>query len=167
MADKVKSEKRLYETRFSFGATAAIITNLALAVGLRTGEHAKWSIIGGMLVIAIADNISDAVGIHIYQESELLEAREVWLCTFTNLITRFLVSLTFIALVFFLPLKLAVVSTLTWGLLLLSIMSYMIARDKGMNPCLAILEHLALAIAVVTASNFFGQYILARLAVLR
>ena len=163
MSEKIKNSQRLYETRFSFGATAAIITNLALVAGLRTGEYARPSIIGGMLVIAVADNISDAIGIHIYQESELLETREVWLSTATNFITRLMVSLTFITLVFFLPIKLAVISTLVWGALLLSVMSYMIAKDKGIKPHLAILEHLSIAATVVIASNFIGQLILERL----
>ena len=65
MIKLIKEKCRLYETRFSFGATAAIITNMALIAGLRTGDHAKVSIIGGMLIIAIADNISDSVGIHV------------------------------------------------------------------------------------------------------
>ena len=163
MVKEIKKNQRLYETRFSFGATAAIITNLALIFGLRTGEHAKLSIIGGMLIIAIADNISDSIGIHIYQESELLETKEVWLSTFTNFISRFLISLTFVLMVLFLPIKLAAVCTLIWGLLLLSIMSYMIAKDKGINPYSAILEHVSIAVAVVVGSNFIGRLILERL----
>ena len=163
MFNSLNHKKRLYETRFSFGATAAIITNLALIFGLRTGEHAKLSIIGGMLIIAIADNISDSIGIHIYQESELLETKEVWLSTFTNFISRFLISLTFVLMVLFLPIKLAAVCTLIWGLLLLSIMSYMIAKDKGINPYSTILEHVSIAVAVAVASNFIGHLILEKL----
>lgn len=153
---------RLYETRFSFGATAAIITNLALIAGLRTGEHAKASIIGGMLIIAIADNISDSVGIHVYQESECLEQHEVWLSTFTNFLTRLLVSFTFILLVAFLPMQAAVISSLAWGLLLLGYISYRIARDRGLNPYLAMLEHISIAIVVIAASNFFGRILIAK-----
>lgn len=163
MLNNTKNKHRLYETRFSFGATAAIITNLAMVVGLRTGEHAKLSILAAMLVIALADNISDAVGIHIYQESEGIDIKEVWLSTSTNFLTRLLVSLTFIALVLLLPIKTAVVCTVIWGLLLLSVMSYLIAKDKGVNPYLAILEHLSIAIAVITASNFAGKLIIEKL----
>ncbi|MDD5432549.1 MAG: hypothetical protein PHO70_06165 [Candidatus Omnitrophica bacterium] len=163
MLKQIKRIHRLYETRFSFGASAAIITNLGLIVGLRTGSHAKFSIIGSMLVIALADNVSDSVGIHIYQESECLEQKEVWLSTFTNFFSRLLVSLTFIALVYFLPIGIGVVSSLIWGLSLLSFMSYMIAKDRGINPYWAICEHLCIALLVIIVSNFVGGIILSRI----
>ena len=158
----IKEKCRLKDTRFSFGATAAIITNLALVVGLRTGEHARVSIIGGMLVIALADNISDSVGIHIYQESECLAQKEVWVSTLTNFISRLLVSLTFISLVLFLPLQLAVVGSLAWGLLLLSFISYRIARERKLSPYTAMLEHLIIAVLVILMSDFFGRLIISR-----
>ena len=158
----IKEKCRLYETRFSFGATAAIITNMALIAGLRTGEHAKVSIIGGMLIIAIADNISDSVGIHVYQESECLEQHEAWLSTLTNFLSRLLVSLTFIALVFFLPIKSAVISSLVWGLLLLAYISYRIARDRSLNPYTAMLEHISIAVIVILGSSFFGKALISK-----
>jgi len=163
MEDDPNKKCRLYETRFSFGATAAIITNLSLIVGLRTSGHAKLSIIGAMLVIALADNISDSAGIHIYQESECVETREIWLSTFTNFLTRLLVSLTFISLIFFLPIDAAVIYSIVWGLLLLAVMSYFIARDKKINPYLAIFEHLGIAIMVIMGSNFAGKLIISKI----
>jgi VIT1/CCC1 family predicted Fe2+/Mn2+ transporter len=158
----IKEKCRLKDTRFSFGATAAIITNLALVVGLRTGEHAKISIIGGMLIIALADNVSDSLGIHIYQESECLAQKEVWISTFSNFMSRLLVSLTFISLVLFLPLQLAVVISLAWGLLLLSFISYRIARERKLSPYTAMLEHLIIAVSVIFLSGLFGQLIISR-----
>ena len=150
--------KNRYETRFSFGATAAIITNLAIIVGLRIG-NVKLTIIGAMLVIAIADNVSDSLGIHVYQESEGLDAKEVWFSTSTNFLTRVLVSFSFIFLVWVLPINMAVIVSIIWGLLLLSGMSYIIAKAKGINPVLAVLEHLAIAVVVIIASNFIGHFI--------
>jgi len=148
----------MHGARFSFGATAAIITNLAIIVGLRIG-NVKLTIIGAMLVIAIADNISDSLGIHVYQESEGLNAKEVWFSTSTNFLTRVLVSFSFIFLVWVLPINMAVIVSIIWGLLLLSGMSYIIAKAKGINPALAVLEHLAIAVVVIIASNFLGQFI--------
>ncbi len=163
MISHIKKICRLYETRFSFGATAAIITNLSLIFGLRTGAHAKISIISAMLVIALADNISDSVGIHIYQESECIETREVWISTFSNFLTRLLVSMTFVFLIILFPLNIAVFLSLMWGLFLLAGMSYAIARDRHINPYLTILEHIVIAAAVVIASNFIGRFIISKL----
>ncbi len=162
MIKLIKEKCRLYETRFSFGATAAIITNLALIAGLRTGEYAKVSIIGGMLVIALADNISDSIGIHVYQESECLAPKEVWLSTITNFLTRLLVSLTFVAQVVFFPLQVAVITSMIWGLSLLAYISYQIAKDRGLNPYMAMLEHLGIAIVVIAASNFAGKLLITK-----
>ena len=162
MINTIKEKFRSKQTKFSFGATSAVITNLGIIIGLNTLAHPKLSIIGGILVVALADNISDSVGIHIYQESECLGIKEVWLSTLTNFLTRLFVSLTLIFLVAVLPIGLAVPCSIVWGLALLSIMSYTIARDRGVNPYLAILEHIGIAILVIIASNFAGKWAIKR-----
>jgi len=53
---------------FSFGATSAVVTGLAIIVGLSAVHDAKIAIVSALLIIAIADNISDSFGIHIHQE---------------------------------------------------------------------------------------------------
>ena len=55
------------KNKYLFGSTSAIITELALIVGLSNSVNARSNMIAGILVIAIADNISDTLGIHIYQ----------------------------------------------------------------------------------------------------
>ena len=52
-----------------FGLTSGIITTLGLIVGLNSGTNSKVVVLGGILVIAIADSLSDALGIHISEES--------------------------------------------------------------------------------------------------
>lgn len=37
-------------------------------IGLMAGTHSKLAVLGGILTIAIADAMSDALGIHISQE---------------------------------------------------------------------------------------------------
>ena len=62
--------KHSLEVGLSFGITSGIITTLGLMVGLHSGTHSKVTVIGGILTIAIADSFSDALGIHISEESE-------------------------------------------------------------------------------------------------
>jgi VIT1/CCC1 family predicted Fe2+/Mn2+ transporter len=157
--ETVGEKPRLYETKFSFGATSGIITTLALIVGLDHWDNAKASIIGGIVLIALADNVSDSIGIHVYQESECLNQKEVWFSTLTNFLTRVLVSMSFIVPLLIFPLKTAVVLAVLWGLLLLSALTYIITRDQRKNPWLAIVEHLAIAAAVILASSFLGKWI--------
>lgn len=162
MFSKFKKPGRPNETKFSFGAASAIITILGLVVGLDTMTDPKLSIIGGILVIALADNISDSMGIHIYQESECLGHREIWMSTITNFLTRLVVSFTFILIVYLLPIKIAVPCAVLWGFGLLSFISYAIARERGVSPLRAIMEHMSIAAFVVGASHMVGRFVVSR-----
>ena len=162
MLKTLKEQHRLFQTKFSFGATSAIITNLGLITGLDTLAHPKISIISGILVIALADNIADSFGIHIYQESECINEREVWLSTLTNFLTRVFVSATFILLVAALPINLAVICSIVWGMALLAVMSYTIAKKRNVSVFKALFEHLAIATFVIIASHLIGKTIISR-----
>jgi len=162
MLDNNKNKLRRYKTKFSFGATSAIITNLGIITGLDTLMHPKLSIIAGMLMVALADNIADSFGIHIYQESEGIDNKEVWFSTISNFITRVIISLTFIVLVVVLPIDLAVSCSICWGLALLAIMSYIIASDRKVNPYSEIFKHIIIAIFVITLTHFIGRYIISK-----
>ena len=162
MLRKIISGCRNYQTRFSFGSTSAIITNLALMAGLHSEANAKISIIGGILVVALADNISDSFGIHIYQESERIETREVWTSTIMNFLSRFIISLSFVALIVLLPLNTAICASLFWGLGLLAMISYIIAKNEASNPYLSILTHLLIAVGVIFLSNLVGDLLVSR-----
>lgn len=142
-------------TNFSFGGTSAIITNISLIVGL----NSKSNIIGGLLVIALADNISDSLGIHIYQESETRRGSSNLLSTISNFTVRLLVSLTFILIILLLPIYPAQIIAVIWGIILLSFMTYLIARANKVNPIFEVVRHLAIAVVVITASKFIGDEI--------
>jgi len=57
--------KHSLKTGFSFGLTSGIITTLGLIVGLNSSTRSKLVVLGGILIIAIADAFSDAFGIHV------------------------------------------------------------------------------------------------------
>lgn len=147
-------------SKFSFGATSAIITSLALIVGLDETSNPKMSIIGALLVLAVADNISDSLGIHIYRESQYLNAKiNSRVNSVSNFMTRLTVTLIFVLLVMFLPLEYAILSSVVLGILLLSVLSYLIAVYQKANPYLAILHHVGVAVAVLATSHFLGRTI--------
>ncbi len=160
MLDNIKHKCPRYQTKFSFGATSAIITNLGIITGLDTLTHPKLSIITSILLVALADNIADSFGIHIYQESECIDNKEIWFSTLSNFFTRILISVTFIILVVALPINLAVPCSICWGLALLAIMSYAIAKDRKANPYSEIFKHIIVAIFVITSSHFIGRYVI-------
>jgi vacuolar iron transporter family protein len=150
----------LHERRFIFGATTAVITNMGLVTGLFFSPNAKMNIIGSILVIALADNISDSLGIHIFQEAEKLKIKEVWLSTLSNFLTRFLVSMVFVVTIVFVPMRQAVVGLIVLGMVLLAVISYFVARSQNRNPIVAITEHIGIAVIVILASHWIGEWIL-------
>ena len=149
-------------TRYSFGSTSAIITIMALIAGLDATQNAKTNIIRTLLIIGLADNISDTLGIHIFQESEGQKPRAVWLSTATNFISRFITVFIFIGIILSLPMSAALPISLVFGLVILSVVSYIVARKRRMNPIISIVEHLAIALFVVLVSHFLQGYILQR-----
>jgi hypothetical protein len=62
--------KHSWKVGLSFGLTSGIITTLGLMVGLNSSTNSKLVVIGGIMTIAIADSPSDALGIHVSEESE-------------------------------------------------------------------------------------------------
>jgi len=144
----------------SFGLTSGIITTLGLMVGLNAGTHSKLSVLGGVLTIAIADAFSDALGIHVSEESENRHShREIWESTIFTFFSKFFFAMTFVIPVLLFELSTAVRISVVWGLSVLAGVSYIMARRQGRKPWKVVAEHLAIAVVVITAAHFTGQLI--------
>jgi hypothetical protein len=112
--------KHSLKTGFSFGSTSGIITTLGLMVGLHAGTRSKLAVMGGILTIAIADAFSDALGIHISEESENKHTtKEIWESTAATFLSKFVFAITFLVPVLWLELPTAIVVSVAWGLSLL------------------------------------------------
>jgi len=145
---------------FSFGLTSGIITTLGLIVGLHSGTHSKIVILSGILIIAIADALSDALGIHISEESEDKHTtKEIWESTITTFLSKFVFALMFIFPILFLKLSTAIIVCVIWGLFLITIFSYYMARQQKVNPYKVIFEHLIIAIIVIAITHYIGDLI--------
>lgn len=149
--------KESYRTGLSFGLTSGIITTLGLMVGLNSGTHSWVAVLGGILTIAIADALSDALGIHISEESENHHThKEVWEATSATFITKFLFALTFAIPILLFSLSNAVIISVVWGLTMLIILNYKLARLQKTASWKVVLEHLAIAVAVIITTYFVG-----------
>lgn len=151
------------KTGVSFGLTSGVITTLGLMVGLNSGTHSRLAVMGGILTIAVADAFSDALGIHIAEESENTHTHwEIWQATIATLLSKFFFALTFAVPVFFLELPTAVAVSVVYGLAVLGIMSFFLARDQGDSPWKVIAEHLGIALLVILVTHAVGLWIGAR-----
>lgn len=148
------------KTGLSFGLTSGVITTLGLLVGLASGTESRLAVLGGIFTIAIADAFSDALGIHISEESEGVHApREIWQSTFATFFAKFFFALTFAVPVLLFNLSVATTVAVLWGFLLLGVASFLIARAGKIAPWKIIGEHLLIAAVVVVATHFLGRQI--------
>ena len=122
--------KHSLKVGFNFGLTSGIITTLGLMVGLHSSTHSKLVVIGGILTIAIADALSDAMGIHMAEESENKHTtEEVWESTFSTILFKFIFSSIFILPVLLIELSKAIIISVMFGLYILLVNSFVIARE--------------------------------------
>lgn len=145
---------------FSFGLTSAIITTLGLMVGLEAGTGSKVTVIGGVLTIAIADAFSDALGIHVSEESENRHStKEIWQSTLATFVAKFIFASTFIVPLLLFSLSIAIIVAVVWGLSLLGIFSFLIARQQEAKAWIVITEHLVIALVVILITHYVGDWI--------
>ncbi|MBU0958107.1 MAG: hypothetical protein KKF56_04850 [Nanoarchaeota archaeon] len=145
---------------FNFGITSTIITILALMVGLNSGTHLRLAVIGGILIIAIADSMSDALGIHISEEGEGKHtSREIWKSTLVTFFTKFILALIFLVPILVFDLSIAIKINLILGLAILGTLSYFIAKREKAKPIKIISEHLVFATIIITIAHFLGIWV--------
>jgi VIT1/CCC1 family predicted Fe2+/Mn2+ transporter len=151
--NRTKRDMQTNPRRYSFGSTAAIVTSMGLIVGLDAATMPRASVISSLLIIALADNISDSLSIHVYQESEELDGRAAFRATITNFFARLCVALSFVGVVALLPSRWTVPVSLTWGLCLLVALTFSVARARNVKPWPEIVKHVAVAALVIVVSR--------------
>ena len=143
-----------------FGLTSGIITTLGLIVGLNFSTSSVKIVIGGIIIIAVADSLSDALGIHVSEEAESKHSiKEVWESTISTFMSKFFTALTFIIPILLLPLNYAVIISIIWGLIIIIILSFYIAWHNNAKPAKIIFEHLLIAMIVIIATYYIGIFV--------
>lgn len=147
-------------TGLYFGATSGVITTIGLVTGLNAGTGSVAAVLGGIFVIAIADAMSDALGIHLAEEADPDTTHgHVWAATVSTFLNKFLFALSFAVPLLLLPLGQAVIASIIWGMLVITVLSYFLARAQDSSPVMTIAEHLGIAILVIVLSHFIGVWV--------
>jgi len=147
-------------TGLFFGATSGVITTLGLITGLNAGTHSITAVLGGIFVIAVADAMSDALGIHLAEEADPnATTSHVWAATISTFLNKFFFALSFAVPLLLLPLDQAVIASLVWGMLVIVVLSYFLARAQKESVVLIVGEHLGIAILVVVFSHLIGVWV--------
>lgn len=143
-----------------FGITSGAITTLGLIAGLESGTQSKLAVLVGIIVLAVADALSDAIGIHISEEAENEHTtHELWQSAFFTFISKLLVALSFIIPLQLLALNMAILASVIWGVVLISVFSYLMAKSQKQNPAKVIAEHVLVMLAVVIVAHYIGDFI--------
>lgn len=145
---------------FNFGLTSGVITTLGLIIGLHSGTQSDVIVMGGILVIAIADAMSDALGIHISEESKNSHSvKEIWETTIFTFLSKFFSALVFIVpFLLFKPFT-AIMVCIAWGLGLITLLSYKMAKQQGVRPQNIIFEHLFISVVVILITHYIGDWV--------
>jgi len=144
----------------SFGLTSGVITTLGLLVGLAAGTASRLAVLGGIVTIAVADSLSDALGIHVAEESESVHTqREIWASTLATFASKLVMALSFAVPVLLLDLDAAVLVSVAWGIIALAALSGHLARLQGVRSWPVVAEHLGVAATVIAISHFVGRFI--------
>jgi len=147
-------------TGLFFGATSGVITTLGLITGLNAGTHSVTAVLGGIFVIAVADAMSDALGIHLAEEANPnATTQHIWSATISTFLNKFIFAISFAVPLLLLPLDQAVIASLLWGMLVIIVLSYFLARAQEAPPVLIVAEHLGIAILVVVLSHLIGEWV--------
>jgi VIT1/CCC1 family predicted Fe2+/Mn2+ transporter len=145
--------------KLSFGGPGAIVTSMALIVGLDISTAAKTTVVTSLLIIGIADNLTDSLSVHIYQESERMAERQALRTTVGNFLTRLTVALSFIFLFLLFPTSIAIYICVAWGFILLSALSCLIARVRHASAISEVWKHSAVALVVIALSKAIGAWL--------
>ena len=98
--------------------------------------------------------------IHVSEEAENKHTtKEVWAATISTFLAKFLFAITFVVPVVLFTLSTAIVISLIWGLSILSLLSYSIAKSQSEPAWKIVGEHLIIAIVVIGITQWVGNWV--------
>ncbi len=144
----------------TFGITSGILTTVGVLVGVNAATASKLSVIAAIVAIAVADSLSDAFGMYMSKVSERGGGRKVaFRYAMGTLAGKFFFPLTFIIPIAFSPLETAVWINLSWGglvLILLSVEQALVAQESVLRQ---IARNVGLVIFIIAVSTLAGRWI--------
>jgi len=160
MIKKIFLGGRHKEKGLSFGSTSAVITTLGMIVGLDSATSSVFTIIAGIITIAIADSLSDALGVHMAEEIDGNNTeKHIWLTTLYAFLGKFFFTMSFIIPFVLFSHKNAILASIVWGFAILLYLNYCLARKKNVSFKELIIEHFAIVVIVIVLTYIVGIWI--------
>jgi len=144
--------------KFSFGISSAVLTTLGIIVGLNSATASRTAVIGGIVVIAVADSLSDSMGIYTLKKSERgTSSATAFRSALNSFLGKFIFALTFVIPFIIFPLSFAIYLSILWGLILLAFISVQIASIHEEGIFKSVIKNLLIAIVIIVISYFVGK----------
>ncbi|MFT4312573.1 MAG: hypothetical protein ACMXYF_05080 [Candidatus Woesearchaeota archaeon] len=140
----------------SFGLTSGIITTLGLIIGINASTASKETIMAAIAVIALADGLSDAMGIHLSEESQGSKNSTLWTTSITTFLAKFIFAISFLLFFLVFDTPIAVSLSIIWGFSLIGLFTLYLAKKQHTNPYKTVSLHILAAIVVVVATHYIG-----------
>lgn len=147
--------KSSFAAGFGFGTTSGVITTLGLIIGLATATQSLTAVIGGILAVAVTDAFSDSLGMHVSEELNLGNSG-AWSATISTFISKLVIALTFLIPFFVFGITTAVVICVIWGLLIITILSYYLAKKEKKPVWEVVGEHILITLVVIIVTRLIG-----------
>lgn len=141
----------------SFGLVSGVITTLGMMIGLDVGTSSRITVMLGVVTIAFADGLSDALGVHVSEESSTNSERKLWKTTIAAFLSKFLFTISFIIPLMIFELSTAIITSIIYGLILITGISYLIAERQKKSKLGTISEHVFITVSVIIISYFIGK----------
>ena len=149
--------KSSYKVGFSFGTVSGVISTLGLMVGLDSGTDSRLAVVGGIVMIAIADSFSDALSMHVSEEwQKSTNDKSIWQMTIATFVSKVIIALSFLVPFPFLEMPQAIIVNIIWGMSLIVAINYFVAKSRGVPVAKIIIEHLLVAFLVIVITYLVG-----------
>jgi len=96
---------------------------------------------------------------HISEEASEKTEKEVRESTISTFLAKLMVGSSFLIPILALPLDMAVLVSIAWGVLIIAVLSYFIAKRDHKSPLWTITEHIALTIFIILLTHGIGSWI--------
>lgn len=143
----------------SFGITSSVITTLGIIVGMHAGTDLKHGIIVAILIIASADSLADACGIHFSEQARGASHHECFVASVSTFVGKLFFALSFLVPILLFETHRAIVIDIIYGLIVLTIQGFLVAKAHRRNASLIVFFQVFLAIAIISFSHFIGTAI--------
>ncbi|MBD3343127.1 MAG: hypothetical protein GF353_28780 [Candidatus Lokiarchaeota archaeon] len=143
----------------SFGISAAILSILGLMLGIYAALSTKIAIISSIVSLALADSLADTYALYSQKKMKGFSSKKALRFGFSNFLSRFLLTSSFILPFLFLETLLSILINLIIGFIVLIILNLLISIYQESNKIKSLAKSILFSLIVLFGSYFVGTLI--------